>query len=135
MNEIKTNRLVLKKPTKKINKKSIVSQIGDWEVAKWLSDVPLIYYPWGLECVAIRFKNSLQENSKTHVIIEDIVESCHNGVVAWEKKSTIKPIMIRGNDDHFRTAEKYKILSEYFDYLALFFRFLVLKCQLQQEKL
>ncbi len=84
-------------------------------LAKWLSDVPLIYYPWGLECVAIRFKSSLQENSKTHVIIEDIVESCHNGVVAWEKKSTIKPIMIRGNDDHFRTAEKYKILSEYFD--------------------
>ena len=84
-------------------------------LAKWLSDVPLIYYPWGLECVAIRFKSSLQENSKTHVIIEDIVESCHNGVVAWEKKSIVKPIMIRGSDDHFRTTEKYQILSKYFD--------------------
>ena len=84
-------------------------------LAKWISNVPLIYYPWGLECVAIRFKSSLQENSKTHVIIEDIVESCHNGVVAWEKESSVKPIMIRGNDDHFRTIEKYEILSEYFD--------------------
>ena len=84
-------------------------------LAKWISDIPLIYYPWGLECVAIRFKSSLQENSKTHVIIEDIVESCHNGVVAWEKKSSIKPIMIRGSDDHFGTIEKYEILSEYFD--------------------
>ena len=84
-------------------------------LAKWISDVPLIYYPWGLECVAIRFKSSLQENSKTHVIIEDIVESCHNGVVAWEKKSSVKPIMIRGSDDHFRTIEKYQILSKYFD--------------------
>ena len=43
MNQIKTKRLVLKKPTKKINKKSIVSKIGDWEVAKWLSDVPYPY--------------------------------------------------------------------------------------------
>ena len=43
MNQIKTKRLVLKKPTKKINKKLIVSQIGDWEVAKWLSDVPYPY--------------------------------------------------------------------------------------------
>ena len=84
-------------------------------LAKWITDVPLIYYPWGLECVAIRFKNSLQENSKTHVIIEDVVESCHNGVVAWENKSQVKPIMIRGNDDHFRTIEKFEILSEYFD--------------------
>ena len=43
MNQIKTKRLILKKPTKKINKKLIVSQIGDWEVAKWLSDVPYPY--------------------------------------------------------------------------------------------
>jgi len=43
MNQIKTKRLVLKKPTKKINKKSIVSKIGHWEVAKWLSDVPYPY--------------------------------------------------------------------------------------------
>ena len=43
MNQIKTKRLVLRKPTKKINKKLIVSQIGDWEVAKWLSGVPYPY--------------------------------------------------------------------------------------------
>ena len=84
-------------------------------LAKWISNVPLIYYPWGLECVAIRFKSSLQENSKTHVIIEDIVESCHNGVVAWEKESSVKPIMIRGDDDHYRTTEKFEILAKYFD--------------------
>ena len=43
MNQIKTKRLVLKKPTKKTNKKLIVSQIGDWEVVKWLSGVPYHY--------------------------------------------------------------------------------------------
>jgi len=83
-------------------------------LAKWISGVPLIYYPWGLESVAIRFKNSLQENSKNHVIIEDVIESCHNGVVAWEKKSDVNPIMIRGMDDHFKTKEKLEILKEYF---------------------
>jgi Predicted phosphosugar isomerases len=55
------------------------------ELAEWIKDIPLIYYPWGLESAAIRFKNSLQENSKLHVITEDVVEACHNGVVAWEK--------------------------------------------------
>ena len=43
MIQIKTKRLVLKKPTKKINVKSIVSLIGDWDVAKWLSEVPYPY--------------------------------------------------------------------------------------------
>ena len=42
MNQIKTKRLVLKKP-KKINTELIASQIGDWGVAKWLSDVPYPY--------------------------------------------------------------------------------------------
>ena len=42
MNQIRTRRLVLKKPTK-ISKKLIASQIGDWEVAKWLSGVPYPY--------------------------------------------------------------------------------------------
>ena len=42
MMEIKTERLVLKKPEHK-DKQSIISQIGDWEVAKWLSSVPYLY--------------------------------------------------------------------------------------------
>ncbi len=83
-------------------------------LAEWIKDIPLIYYPWGLQAVAIRFKNSLQENSKIHVVIEDIVESCHNGIVAWEKKSNIQPIFIRGVEDHAKTKEKFEILSEYF---------------------
>ena len=32
------------------------------ELANWIDGVPIIYYPWGLEAGAIRFKNSLQEN-------------------------------------------------------------------------
>ena len=84
------------------------------KLASWIRNVPLIYYPWGLQSAAIRFKNSLQENSKIHVITEDIVESCHNGVVAWEKKSVIQPILIKGKDDFSKTIERWGILEEFF---------------------
>ena len=43
MIEIKTDRLILKKPKSKQDILSIVSQIGDWEVVKWLSQVPYPY--------------------------------------------------------------------------------------------
>jgi len=84
------------------------------KLASWIRNVPLIYYPWGLQSAAIRFKNSLQENSMIHAITEDIVESCHNGVVAWEKKSVIQPILIKGKDDFSKTIERWGILEEFF---------------------
>ena len=99
---------------KKISSEVITEKNPALSLAKWITETPLIYYPWGLQSVAIRFKNSLQENSKIHVIIEDIVESCHNGVVAWEKKSKIQPIFIKGVEDHIKTKERYEILGDYF---------------------
>jgi glucose/mannose-6-phosphate isomerase len=85
------------------------------ELAEWISGIPLIYYPVGLESPAIRFKNSLQENSKIHSIAEDILEASHNGIVAWEKESSIKPILIQGQDDHIKTKERWNIMKEYFE--------------------
>ena len=84
------------------------------KLAEWIKEIPLIYYPWGLQSAAIRFKNSLQENSKTHVIVEDVIESCHNGIVAWEKNSNVQPILVRGHDDHVKTIERWDILKEFF---------------------
>ena len=85
------------------------------KLAEWIKGIPLIYYPWGLQSAAIRFKNSLQENSKTHVITEDVIESCHNDIVAWEKNSNVQPILIRGNDDHIKAIERWNILKEFFN--------------------
>ena len=84
-------------------------------LAKWITGTPVLYYPWGLESAAIRFKNSLQENSKLHVMAEDIIEVCHNGVVSWEKDSIMQPILIQGHDDYSKTKERWKILKEFFD--------------------
>lgn len=77
--------------------------------------MPVIYYPWGLQAAAIRFKNSLQENAKMHAIAEDVIEACHNGVVAWEKQSNFKPILLRGQDDYIKTKERWEILKDFFE--------------------
>jgi glucose/mannose-6-phosphate isomerase len=83
-------------------------------LARWIIDIPLIYYPHGLESVATRFKSSLQENTKTHVIMEDIIEACHNGIVSWERSSTVQPILLRGKEDYIKTKERFDIVKEFF---------------------
>jgi glucose/mannose-6-phosphate isomerase len=83
-------------------------------LAKWIKDTPMIYYPFGLQSASIRFKNSLQENSKMHVFSEDVMEACHNGIVAWEKKSNVQPILIKGQDDYIKTKEIWNVLKEFF---------------------
>jgi glucose/mannose-6-phosphate isomerase len=84
-------------------------------LAKWITGLPVLYYPWGLQSAAIRFKNSLQENSKLHVVAEDVIEACHNGIVSWERNSNMQPILIQGRDDYFKTIERWKILKEFFN--------------------
>ena len=99
----------------KINSSNLNSQNPALTLAEWMTGIPLIYYPWGLQSAAIRFKNSLQENAKTHTIAEDVIEACHNGIVGWETSSSIQPILIQGTDDYIKTKERWKILKEYFD--------------------
>ena len=83
-------------------------------LASWIQNIPIIYYPHGLESAAIRFKSSLQENTKTHVIIEDVIETCHNGIVSWEKPSSIQPILLQGQEDYIKTKERFSVIKEFF---------------------
>ena len=83
-------------------------------LASWITGIPIIYYPYGLQSVATRFKSALQENTKTHVMMEDVIETCHNGIVAWEKPSIVQPILIQGHDDYFKTKERFEIIKEFF---------------------
>lgn len=98
----------------KINSKKISKENPAIKIAEWLKNVPVIYYPWGLEPVAIRFKNSLQENSKNQAVIEDVIESCHNGIVTWDEENNFQPILIRGQEDYEKTKERWEILKEFF---------------------
>jgi len=97
-----------------ISSTNLTSENSALGLAKWINNIPIIYYPAGLQSAAIRFKNSLQENAKTHVITEDVIEACHNGIVAWEQKSDIQPILIQGKDDYERTKDRWFILKEFF---------------------
>ena len=113
--DIRESISLLMKTKKEISSTNMTNSNRALSLAKWISDFPIIYYPWGLHSAAIRFKNSLQENAKMHVFAEDIIESSHNGIVAWEKRSKIKPILIVGRDDYIKTKERWKIIKEFFE--------------------
>ena len=49
MTEIHTDRLILRKAISEQEKISLVSQIGDWEVVKWLANAPYPYTDDDLE--------------------------------------------------------------------------------------
>ena len=83
-------------------------------LASWISGIPIVYYPHGLQSTATRFKSSLQENTKTHAIVEDVIEACHNGIVSWERPSVVQPILLRGKDDYIKTKERFDIITEFF---------------------
>jgi glucose/mannose-6-phosphate isomerase len=99
---------------KKINSSNLTESNVSLNLAKSIKSIPIIYYPFGLRSAAIRFKNSLQENTKIHAATEDIIEASHNGIVSWESESEVMPILIRGSEDHTKTKERYDIFKEYF---------------------
>ena len=104
----------LEKINKKICSSNLTKNNPSLNLAEWITGIPLIYYPLGLQSIAIRFKNVLQENVKMHVIAEDVIEACHNGIVSWEKESNVNPILIQGKDDYIKTKERWNIIKEYF---------------------
>jgi glucose/mannose-6-phosphate isomerase len=105
----------LKQLENQISSNNLTESNKALNLAKEISGIPLIYYPWGLQAAGIRFKNALQENAKMHALIEDVVEASHNGIVAWEKKSEVFPILLQGDDDNIKTKERWKVLKIYFD--------------------
>ena len=114
-NDVEESLSELKKTQNKISTSNLNSNNPSLDLANWITDIPIIYYPAGLQAAAIRFKNSMQENAKNHVITEDVIESCHNGVVAWEKPSRIQPILMQGTEDYIKTKERWLILKEFFN--------------------
>jgi glucose/mannose-6-phosphate isomerase len=105
----------LEKVSIQISSNNLTDSNQALKLAQEIIEIPLIYYPWGLQAAAIRFKNSLQENAKMHAIVEDVVEASHNGIVAWEKKSEIFPILLQGQNDNTKTKERWEIFKTYFD--------------------
>ena len=99
---------------KQISSNNLTDSNSAINLANWIIGIPLIYYPHGLQSAAIRLKSALQENSKIHAIAENVIEACHNGIVAWETSSIVQPILLRGSDDYIKTKERYSIIEQYF---------------------
>ena len=114
-NDVQESIVALGKTKKNIFSENLTNENKALELAKFVRDTICIYSPGGLNAAAIRYKNCLQENAKTHAMVEDILESCHNGIVAWEKESVVKPVLIRGKDDHIKTIERINVLKEFFE--------------------
>lgn len=111
--DIKESLQVLSELKKRIDSSHLTKDNSSLSLAMGLDRTSMIYYPWGLHAAAIRFKNSLQENTKLHAMVEDMMEASHNGIVSWEKPSNIQPILIQGQDDFTKTKERWSILKEF----------------------
>lgn len=105
----------LEKTRKQVSSSNITKTNPSLNLARWIKGIPIIYYPFGLQAAAIRFKNSIQENAKIHAMVEDVIEACHNGIVAWEKPDKVNPILLEGKDDYIKTKERWEILKGYFN--------------------
>lgn len=104
----------MEKTRNEINSSQLNENNPSIKLAEWISKIPVIYYPQGLKPAAIRFKNSLQENSKMHVVTEEVLEACHNGIMSWEGAKDMKCVLIRGENDHFQTKTRIEIIKQYF---------------------
>ena len=104
----------MKKLAKLFHQRILDKNNPSLKLAEWISGIPVIYYPFGLQAAAVRFKNSLQENAKRHAMIEDIIEAGHNDIVSWEKKDKVQPILLEGADDYIKTKQRWKIIKKYF---------------------
>ena len=70
MFQITTKRLVLKRPDKSINKTQFASMVGDWDIAKWLSDVP---YPYTEKNAEKFIKRSSPDDLRFSVFYHEIL--------------------------------------------------------------
>ena len=113
-NDVEESLIELENLSQNISSKNLCDGNKALDLAKWINGIPLIYFPAGLNAAAIRFKNSLQENSKMHAIAEDVIEACHNGIMSWETSSNVQPILLEGDDDFPKTKERWGIFKEFF---------------------
>lgn len=117
---IRRVRELCSKPIMKQNKAlEIATEITDEE-----SSTPLIYSSKRTRAVGLRFRQSLNENSKLHAFDGIIPELCHNEIVAWDFPFTLKekrtnlevrhaaPFSLRLEDDPLEIKTRFQVLEE-----------------------
>ena len=113
-NDVYDSIRALEDYSQKICSDNLTDKNPSLKLAMHLSEICLIYYPHGLQTVATRFKNSIHENMKKHASIENIIESCHNQIMAWDDNTNVLPILLHGSDDHVKTIDRWDVIKELF---------------------
>lgn len=82
-------------------------------VAKKLNKkIPVIYSCAGMESIAVRFRQQLNENSKTLAWHHVIPEMNHNELVGWRTKGKYAVVFLRNETDYERNQTRIKIAKE-----------------------
>ena len=101
----------------KIAKIISIKKSGPKNIAKQISlkihnYIPVIYTSKLTRSIGLRFKQSLNENAKTHGILEELPESCHNEIVCWNKdRDLFIPIFIRDKDESNRIKLRFTFIK------------------------
>lgn len=87
------------------------------KLAMFMKDAatPICYFGAPMKPAGIRFKNSLNENSKIHAISEDIEESCHNSVVpfTFAAKDLYRVVLLRARKEDPALAGRFEIVKKF----------------------
>jgi glucose/mannose-6-phosphate isomerase len=88
---------------------------------------PLIYSSRRTRSIGLRFRQSLNENAKTHGFEGEVPEICHNDIVGWDKNaasgkkrsareessgSNFVPISLRLEDDSLEIKTRFQIIED-----------------------
>jgi glucose/mannose-6-phosphate isomerase len=102
---IKDSISFLNKKEKNIRKEAL-------KVAKKIHKrTPVIYAPAGMEAIAIRFRQQLNENSKVLGWHNVIPEMTHNELVGWNEKGKYTVLFLRNETDYDRVQKRTEIIK------------------------
>lgn len=91
------------------------------EIVQTKNSLPLIYSSKRTRSVGLRFRQSLNENSKIHAFEGVIPEICHNDIVSWDYGRASKaksfvynsvPIALRLDDDPLEVRTRFQIVED-----------------------
>ncbi|MFQ5711266.1 MAG: bifunctional phosphoglucose/phosphomannose isomerase [Candidatus Geothermarchaeales archaeon] len=85
------------------------------KLALWIhGSLPIIYGSGLNRSVALRFKESLNENAKMHAIADALPELCHNDLVAWEKELDMprRAVFVRFRGEPPEIRERFEAVRE-----------------------
>lgn len=91
------------------------------EISQMKNALPIIYSSKRTRSVGLRFRQSLNENSKIHAFEGTIPEICHNDIVSWDyaKASKAKsyvssavPIALKLEDDPLEIRARFQIIED-----------------------